>query len=455
MATGAQDPRANGDEARTAGEVERLRAERDELAARLARSEDKAGRRRRYRSLAVGTMVVLACLLVTVTVPAIWAYRTVLRTDPFVERVTPIGFDPAVTPVLSDRLTTQVFGVLDVEAVVADALPPRAQILAGPLTGAVRDFVQERVQQVLDSDQFRELWIRANRFAHEQVMAVLRDESEVVQTQDGRVVLNLVPVVNEVLQRIEAEASGMFQRDVSLPEIGSGEVPEEARERISAALGVELPEDFGEITVFEADSLTAAQDAVKVADRGVWVLAVLSILFFAGALFLSNRRRRTLLQLTIGTLIGLVVVRRAGRWLEEELVDLARTPEGGRALNAITDQVMGSFFSVTATLIVIGLIVILIAAITGPYSWAVKTRARTVTLYRSAVQAAGTTARQESTVAWVGEHREVLQLGGAAAIVLILLLFDMSWPLFLLLLAMLGVYELALTRIGAPPGSRT
>jgi len=56
--------------------------------------------------------------------------------------------------VLSDRLTTQIFGLVDVEAIVADALPPRGQILAGPLTGGIEDFVREKVDEVLSSDDF-------------------------------------------------------------------------------------------------------------------------------------------------------------------------------------------------------------------------------------------------------------------------------------------------------------
>ncbi|MGH2789690.1 MAG: hypothetical protein ACRDJ0_01735, partial [Actinomycetota bacterium] len=211
-------------------EVERLRKERDELDARLRRTVERKTRRGRARSVTVGLLTLLACLAIIVTVPAAWTYRTLFDTDAFVDRVTPIGFDPAVTPVLSDRLTTQIFSLIDVEAIVADALPPRGQILAGPLTGGIEDFVREKVDEVLSSDQFRASWIQANRFAHTQVVAVLRNESDSVDTAGGRVVLNLLPVVNEALQTIESRAAGLFQKDVDLPEVTGGEVPDEARE---------------------------------------------------------------------------------------------------------------------------------------------------------------------------------------------------------------------------------
>ena len=431
------------------GRVERLRLERDELDARLKREGERTAKRGRARSLTATLLTVLACLAITVTIPAGWTYRTLLDTDAFIDRVTPIGFDPAVTPVLSDRLTTQIFSLIDVEAIVAEALPPRGQVLAGPLTGGIEDFVREKLGEVLSSDQFRDSWIRANRFAHTQIVAVLRNESEIVDTTGGRVVLNLLPVANQALQRIESQAAGLFQKDIDLPEVTGGEVPDAARQKISSALGVEVPEDFGEIVVFESDRLEAAQDAVSFFDRAIVFLVIISLVLIAAALWMSQRRRRTLLQLVVGSMVGLVVVRRAAMWGEDEVVALAQRPDGERALAAITDQVLGSFFSVTATIIIVGLAILAIALITGPYGWAVAARAKTAALARGVATTASDPSRQESTVVWVRAHREAMQLGGAILFVLLLLFLDLSWLGFLLFGGLLALYEIWLARLGA------
>jgi hypothetical protein len=430
-------------------EMERLRAERDELDARLKRAEDRTVKRARARSVATAVLTILACLAVTLTVPAAWTYRTIFNTDAFVDRVTPIGFDPAVTTVLSDRLTTQIFSLVDVEAIVAEALPPRGQILAGPLTGGIEDFVHEKVDEVLSSDRFRDRWIRANRFAHSQIIAVLRNESEIVDTAGGRVVLNLLPIVNEALQNIEARAAGLFQKDVDLPELTGGEIPDEARERISVALGVEVPEDFGEIVVFESDRLEAAQEVVSFFDRAIVFLAILTLVLTALALWLSQRRRRTLLQIVVGSMVGIVVVRRLAMWAEDEVVALAQRPDGERALVAITDQVFGSLFAVTQIVIIVGLAIVAIALITGPYGWAVTARAKTSALGRGVVSTASDSARQESTVIWIRAHREALQLVGAIVFVLLLLILDLSLLGFLVLGGLIALYEIWLWRLGA------
>jgi hypothetical protein len=430
-------------------EIEKLRSERDELDARLRSTEERKDRRGRVRSLSAALLTLLACLAIVVTVPAGWTYRTIFDTDAFVDRVTPIGFDPAVTPVLSDRLTTQIFGLVDVEAVVAEALPPRAQLLAGPLTGGIEDFVREKVDEVLSSDRFRDRWNQANRFAHTQIVAVLRNESEIVDTAGGRVVLNLLPVVNEALQNIESRASGLFQKDVDLPEVTGGEVPDEVRDRISLALGVQVPEDFGEIVVFESDRLEAAQEAVSFFDRAIVFLAILTLVLIALALWMSRRRRRTLLKLVVGSMVGIVVVRRLAMWVEDEVVALAQRPDGERALGAITDQVLGSFFAVTLIVIVVGLAIVAIALITGPYGWAVTARAKTSALARGVVNTASDSDRQESTVTWVRAHREALQLAGGIVFVLLLLILELSWLGFLLLGGLIALYEIWLVRLGA------
>ena len=443
--------RSPGSPEQFAAELDQVRRERDELQAELARDQRKQQRRARYRHLTVGLLIVLACVSATLTAPAVWTYRTLLTTDVFVARVTPIGYDPAVTPVLGDRLTNQIFGVIDVEEIIADALPERGQILAGPLTGAIRDFVNERVNSALASDTFQTTWVSANRFAHGQIVAILRDEADAVSTAGGNVTLNLLPVVNEALRRIESRASGLFERSVDLPEVTSGELPDDARARISTALGIDLPADFGEIEVFRSDGLETAQDAVSFFDRTILLLVVMSLLTFVAGLWLSSNRRRTLLQLVAGTLVGLAIVRRTARWFGDQIVDLAARPDGRGALRAIQDQVLGSFYSVTTAIILTGIAIIALALITGPYPWAAEARRKARALGRALVEAGPSTAHQDA-VSWIRAHREALQLGGALVAVLVLLIVNLSWIPFLILVAVLLLYQVVLLRIGANNG---
>ena len=189
-------------------EVERLRAERDALRDQLEAKDEKRRRRGRVRRTFVVLLVVLASLLVPLATTAVWARRTVVNTDQFEETVGPLAREPAVQVALTNRLTTQIMGAINVEQLFAEALPERGQFLAAPLTNAIEGFVREKVDTVVSSEEFARLWEEATRRAQIGMLAVLRDESQTVRTENGQVVLNLVPVINDVLASINADVTG-------------------------------------------------------------------------------------------------------------------------------------------------------------------------------------------------------------------------------------------------------
>lgn len=75
-------------------------------------------------------------------------------------------------------------------------------------------------------------------------------------------------------------------------------------------------------------------------------LLIITPLLFIAALWISPRRRRTLLQLTIGGMLGLIVIRRALFWLQSGLTAQAK-PANRAALSVITGQVFHGLFTVT------------------------------------------------------------------------------------------------------------
>jgi hypothetical protein len=190
--------------ARLVEEQSRLQAEVDGLRAKLAAPPRPGGRTRRM--LAV-VLVVLTSIVFTVSVTAVWARRNALNTDRYVQTIGPVAQDVRVQRALGRYLTTQVMSAIDPEELFKNALPERAQVLAGPLTGALRGFVNDRVNTFLATDNFSRLWVQVNERAHSRVVDVLEgDLPPSLQVQGNDVVLNVVPILNQVLARI-GEAS--------------------------------------------------------------------------------------------------------------------------------------------------------------------------------------------------------------------------------------------------------
>jgi len=432
-------------------EIERLRAERDTLQTQLTALGQRRRRTDVLRRAAVLVLVVLACLSLTAATVAVWANRTLLSTDGWVDTVGPLGDDPAVTAALQPRITEAVFSAVPAEELIADALPEDRSFLAAPLSSAVQSFVDDQVGAFLASDTFAELWVDTNQVAHERALAVLRGDSDVVQVNGETVTLNLLPVINRILGELSGVASGLLGQNVTLPTITSGELPEQARTRINDALGIELPENIGQIPVYDADELVVAQQALRLFDQTLVLLVVATPLLLVAAIWLSRNRRGTILQLTVGTVLLLVLVRRVVLRFQETIVAMPPRPEGQAAAQAVTDQVRGGLFDLTAAVIVIGLAILLIALLTGPYRWAVALRRGAANVGRSVWNAGGRLSTEPDSrgiLRWTAEHRPTLQVGGVLVVVAILLVFEVSWGWFLAILALLVCWELTLWRLG-------
>ena len=295
------------------GDVDRIKAERDELERRVEQLEDRPARRRHVARVTSTILVILSMLVFAVAVPGTWARRTLLDTDRYVATVEPLPRDPAVQEYLARTVTQQVFVALDVEqrlSLVLEQRAPRLAFLAGPISNGVEGFVEGKLQAIFSSEAFATYWESANRFVHAQFIAVLEGGGETLQVRNGKVVLSLLPLVNQGLQSVSDIVSDLVGRPVTLPTLTGSEVPTEAIGRVESALGIDLPDSFGTIVVYDAAGLAAVQDAIDLASRVIVVLVVLFVVLAAIALWVSPRKRRTLIQLAAALAVVLVIERR-------------------------------------------------------------------------------------------------------------------------------------------------
>ena len=437
-------------------EVARLHAENQALTQQLQRLKRHRDAGAWWRRFGVAVLVVLFAILVPVTVTATWAHRTVLNTGAWTRTTNPIASDPAVTAAVSRQITDQIYQALNPQQAIANALPAQAAFLAAPIANGAKTYVQQGVDKVLSSDQFQTFWQQANQFAHKQLVAVLRGDSKVLQTTNGQVVLNLVPVVNAALQSVEGFASNVIGKPIDLPTINGNELPSAACEKISAALDRPVPSTCGQIALFPADKLTQAQRAVRAFDRGVLALLIVTPIVFAVALWLSRRRRRTLLQLVIGAALGLVVVRRATMWLQSQLIAQGK-PENKDARSAILHDVFHGFFTTTMWFLIGALIIVALALATGPYRWAARARegiAHAAYATRAAISGTLSHTRDQRGIVFIREHFDMLRVAGVVVALLLILLFSVNGWALLTIAVHLVLFEVGLYRL-RPPSAPT
>lgn len=407
--------------------------------------------KRRFRRAVVAILVVLSCLLVVLSTTVVWAHRTVLNTDTFVGTVGPVFEHPEVDAAVATRATDQLFTQLHLQNRLKEALPAKVSFAAVPITNATEGYVSAQLAKVLGSARFQKIWIETLTSTHQVLVAVLRGQkTQSLSTSGGYIVLNTVPVINDALGEVSGLASSLTGKNVKLPTITSAEVPQAAVNKLSKALGVQLPSNFGQITLVRSKNLSTVQRGVKAFDRLVILLPLITLVLIALTLWLSVSRRRTLVQLLAGTTLLMIVVRRVVIHAQSALANSAHSPQ---VAQIVLGDLLHGFFVLTAWILGIAVAILVVTLLSGPYRWAVAIRSFVVRGWRMIV-AAVSGERRERVLAWASSHADALQLGGAVLAAVVLLIVSVSWLSFLIIGVLLLVYEVFLQRLksGGPDG---
>lgn len=242
------------------------------------------------RSISVGVLFVLASLALLLSTTTWWLHDTVLSTDRFVALTAPMAEDPAVQEALTDATTEQLDQLLD--------LGPLGRYVVSGIAG-----------EVYASDQFATVWERLMRGFHTQVVAVLRNDQSLATVEDGRLVINLFPIMAAISERVNALGLSIGDRTFTLPTFTDPENADASRAELAAALGRPLAPTFGVVDVGEAERLAAAQQYVILFDALVVILFVVTAALAILTLVVARRRIRMVALLAIGGLATLLAAR--------------------------------------------------------------------------------------------------------------------------------------------------
>ena len=268
----------------------------------------------RTRVIAARVLTVVAILLALVGMVAFYVENTALD---------PKGFETISRKMIeNDEIRTQVaaksvdtlFENVDVEAAIAQRLPPAQQGLAPVLAGLARSGADRAADAALERPRVQTVWVEVTTRTQRQLVRLLDDDTTFIQTEGGAVVLDLRPIVIELGDQVAV----------------IGKVSER------------LPESAGKITIMDKSQLSTAQSVTKILRAVADWLWLVALAVAAFAIWLARGRRRLELRaLAIGVLVvGLLMlaVRRfAGDYLVDQLVkDDSVKPAGHEAWSILT-----------------------------------------------------------------------------------------------------------------------
>jgi hypothetical protein len=305
------------------------------------------------RTVAI-VLVALASLVALLAILAIWLNRQALNTDNWAKTSSELLEQPVIQDRLAVRLTDQLFASVDVEQVVADALPPRAQVLAGPAANALRTQVEKLARRALQRPDVQQLWVDANRAAHAQLMEVLDGGGTTVQTANGEVTLDLKAVLAQLQQSVG----------------------------IGGRLRKVLPASATEIRLFQSGELSTAQDVVRVLRPLPIVLLVIAIALVAIAMAIAPGWRRRAVR---GFGFALIVAGAGALLIRSVAGDafvnsLASTAAAEPAISEVWEIATSLLVNVATASIIYGVVMVLAAWLAGPMAIATAVR-RAITPY--------------------------------------------------------------------------
>ena len=401
-------------------------------------TSQRAPRLRRWLAL---ILVIMAVVGLVISALALWSDSLVFNTDKWVATVAPVAEDPAVRHSVSTFVADKTLEVADLQNRIANALPSDAAVLAQPLTQTLRDFLIKEIDKFLATPTAQTIWVDVNRFAHQQLITALQDTNRYVSVNENDVTLNLLPLIGVALQRLEAQIPKLLGKDVQLPQIDPEIAPDQIRTLLQDATGKTLPPDFGTVTLLKGTQGYAAKRALSLFHTLVIAICVITALLILAALLVSPRKRWTALELGIGVLFAVVVVRVAERQVEQRIIAALKDTGALSVAKAFVSSAITSLNGIVVWLIVGGAVVAVAAFLATRPNW-VEAMGRGFSKLFGV--ASDLTAPETGAGRWAAAHMDVLRVAGVAIAVIVLMFTAGSLSAVIVIVLVLIVYELAL-----------
>ena len=285
-------------------------------------------------------LIVLAAIIGLVASLNIWVKRQALDTNNFANASSQLIENDDIRNALSVYLVNQLYDNVDVAQSLEQRLPPATKPLAAPLATALQPALVRGTDTLLGRPRIQQAFENAVRRAHQLFIAVLDGKHGILVSTNGNVVLNLRPILVQLVDQ-----TGIGERILQ-----------------------QLPPDAGQITVMQGNQLETARKGVKVIRAMSYFLLFLVLALIAAAIWIARGRRRTMLlaagaSFVIIGLIVLVVHRLAGSYVIDALTNNPDAKKPVTAVWAVETQLLRN---VGINAIIYGILGILAALLAGP-----------------------------------------------------------------------------------------
>jgi len=280
-------------------------------------SKPKPGGPSRTRLIAARVLTVVAILLALVGMLAFYVAHTALDAAGFETISRNMIEDDAIRTQVANTAVDQLYANVDVEAAIAERLPPAQKGLAPVLAGLSRSGADQAAAAALERPRVQTAWVEVTTATQRQLVRLLDDKNQFVQTDGGKVVLDLRPIMIELGDQVV----------------------------VIGRLAEKLPDSAGKITIIDESQLETAQTVTRILRAVANWMWLVALAVAALAIWLARGRRRVELRaLAIGVLlVGLLMLavrRAAGGYVVDRLAKDDSVKPAARDAWSILTQVL-------------------------------------------------------------------------------------------------------------------
>lgn len=392
----ANKSRPADDVASLKAENRRLKEENARLN-RLVANSDTAGTPRQRKSFSRSTGVFLLSLLAVLVLFAgnifFWTGNAIVKNNRFVDATAPLIREEKVQTAISSYATQQFFTTVNVEQIAEESLPPRAAFLAPTLADQVEQNAEKVIQGILKNPSFQEKWNNVLSNSHDRFINQAKQHGS-----DGT---------------------------IDLGELYTDQISPQLKDTKLAFLADKpLPDKVGEVQLVEGAWLSKLETLINNIDTWRTIALLLLVVFTVLAVWLSRNRRRTVIALgfwfSVVMFLTLILIR-----LAREIVADKVDPQFADAAREATQTLLHPLAVQTATILALGLLIAIVAWISGPSRSARRVSELIQGLFAGKLH--GALFKQENTFTlWVGRNKSWLQWGVIVLIAVALLVIRLT-----------------------------
>ena len=275
-----------------------------------------------------------------VSVLVVFVRNQLLNTDAYVSTMAPLASNPAIQTQVATRVSDDLIHRTDLNQKVRDALPPKADFLANPITTEVKNATYSITLKVVQSEQFEKLWVGVNRASHKQLVNVLTGQTTgAVSTKNGKVTLDLSQLQYQVRKKLHERGITVFDK-----------VP-----AVKATNYV----------LFQSNDLAKVQKLVNFLNKLAVLLPILALLLFAAVVALVRNHRRGLVRAAIGLALSMAIVLVAIALIRNQYLNGVHPPQSPEAQAAVVDTVTASLRNTLRLVLLLSAVTAIVAVLAG------------------------------------------------------------------------------------------